>query len=61
MLNKLLSGDWPRSIALSWALLVIVVGLIVTPFVIPGARAMNVAATIAVFILVVASFDLLLG
>lgn len=61
MFNSLLSGDWPRSKLLSSMLIAIVVGLIVTPFVLPGARAMNVAATIAIFILVVASFDLLLG
>jgi len=61
MLNSLLSGDLPRSKILSAALIAIVVGLLITPFLFPGSRSMNVAATIAVFILVVASFDLLLG
>jgi len=61
MLNSLLSGDLPRSKSLAIALLVIVIGLVVTPFLFPGSRSMNVAATVAVFILVVASFDLLLG
>lgn len=61
MFNKLLSGDWPRSKILAWCLIAIAIGIIVTPFVLPGARAMNVAAKIAIFILLVASFDLLLG
>ena len=39
----ILSGDPPRSRLLSVLLLVIVVALAVTPFVFPGAKAMNVA------------------
>ena len=37
------------------------VGLAVAPFLFPGAQSLNVAAKICVFIVLVASFDLLLG
>lgn len=57
----LLSGDRPRSRILSLLLLVIVVMLAVTPFVFPGAKAMNVATKICIFAALVASYDLLLG
>ena len=39
----------------------IVWGVAAAPFVFPGTRALNVAAKVAVFILLVASYDLLLG
>jgi len=61
MLNRLLSHDLPRSRWLSLALIVIVVGLAAAPFLFPGAKALSVAAKMLVFILLVASFDLLLG
>ena len=61
MIRNLLSQDLPRSRALSAALLVIVVGLAAAPFLFPGTRSLNVAAKVAVFILLVASYDLLLG
>ena len=61
MLDRLLSHDRPRSRWLALALLVIVVGLAVAPFLFPGAKALSVAAKMLVFILLVASFDLLLG
>jgi branched-chain amino acid transport system permease protein len=57
----LLSGDRPRSPILSLLLLVIIVALAVTPFVFPGAKAMNVATKICIFAALVASYDLLLG
>ncbi|MDB5501913.1 MAG: inner-rane translocator [Tardiphaga sp.] len=57
----ILSGDRPRSRILNVLLLVIVVALAVTPFVFPGAKAMNVATKICVFAALVASYDLLLG
>jgi branched-chain amino acid transport system permease protein len=60
-LSRLLSHDLPRSRALAVVLAVIAVGLLVAPFVFPGAKALGVAAKIAVFILLVASYDLLLG
>src|SRR3954465_1997178 len=61
MIRTLLSGDLPRSRALSAVLIVILVGLAAAPFVFPGTRSLNVAAKVAVFILLVASYDLLLG
>lgn len=61
MLNSLLSGDLPRSRVLSALLILIFLGLLLTPFILPGARSLNVAAKICIFIVLVASFDLLLG
>ncbi|MES2991320.1 MAG: branched-chain amino acid ABC transporter permease [Pseudomonadota bacterium] len=61
MLNRLLSHDLPRNRALAILLAVIVLGLALTPFLFPGTKALNVSAKIIVFIVLVASFDLLLG
>ena len=61
MLNRLLSHDLPRNRWLSLVLIAIVLGLALTPFLFPGTKALNVAAKILVFIVLVASFDLLLG
>ena len=61
MLNRLLSGDLPRSRVLAVMLLAIFVGLAVAPFVFPGVKALNVAAKVLIFVVLVASFDLLLG
>jgi branched-chain amino acid transport system permease protein len=61
MLDRLLSHDRPRSRWLALVLLVILIGLALAPFVFPGAKALAVAAKMLVFILLVASFDLLLG
>lgn len=61
MLNTLLSGDFPRSRTLAFLLVAILVGLLLTPFVFPGEKAVFVAAKICIFIVLVASFDLLLG
>ena len=61
MLNRLLSHDLPRSRWLTLLLVVVVLGLALTPFLFPGTKALNVAAKIIVFIVLVASFDLLLG
>ncbi len=61
MLVKLLSGDFPRSRVLTVALLAILIGLALAPFIFPGTRSLNVAAKVAVFVLLVASYDLLLG
>ena len=57
----LLSGDFPRSRVLALILVAIVLGLAVAPFLFPGTRSLNVAAKVAVFVLLVASYDLLLG
>src|SRR6187455_3792586 len=56
MLKRLLSHDLPRN---RW--LAILVGLALTPFIFPGTKALNVAAKVIVFVVLAASFDLLLG
>ena len=61
MSMALLSGDLPRSKALAAILVLVLLGLVLAPFVFPGTRSLNVAAKVAVFILLVASYDLLLG
>ena len=61
MLDRLLSHDFPKSRLLAIALVLVVIGLAVAPFVFPGSKALGVAAKILVFILLVASYDLLLG
>ena len=61
MLTRLLSGDFPRSRALGVVLVAILVALALAPFVFPGTKSLNVAAKVAVFVLLVASYDLLLG
>jgi branched-chain amino acid transport system permease protein len=59
--SRLISGDGPRSKLLAAVLLVILCGLAFAPFIFPGTRSLNVAAKICIFILLVASYDLLLG
>jgi branched-chain amino acid transport system permease protein len=61
MLNRLLSGDLPRSRVLAVLLLLIFLGLAAAPFEFPGVKALNVAAKVLIFVVLVASFDLLLG
>ncbi|MDO5289752.1 MAG: branched-chain amino acid ABC transporter permease [Pseudomonadota bacterium] len=61
MLSRLLSHDLPRNRLLSLMLLAILLGLAFAPFIFPGVKALNVAAKILVFIVLVAGFDLLLG
>ena len=61
MLNRLLSHDLPRSRWLALLLIAIVIGLAIAPFAFPGSKSLNVAAKMLVFILLVASYDLLLG
>jgi branched-chain amino acid transport system permease protein len=61
MLSRLLSHDLPRSRWLALLLAAIVIALALTPFLFPGTKALNVAAKIVVFVVLVASFDLLLG
>ena len=46
---------------LAVVLLLVFFGLVFAPFVFPGTRSLNVAAKVAVFVLLVASYDLLLG
>ena len=61
MLRRLLSNDLPRSRVLAVILLAMLLGLALAPFLFPGIKALNVAAKVLVFIVLVASFDLLLG
>ena len=61
MLTRLLSGDLPRSRALSLVLIVIFVGLAFAPFLFPGTRSLETAARISIFIALAASYDLMLG
>ena len=60
-MRYLLSHDLPRSRLLAALLLLTVLGLLATPFLFPGTKPMNVAAKALVFIVLVASYDLLLG
>jgi len=61
MIRTLLSGDYPRSRIVAAILLATVLVLLLVPFVFPGARSLSVAAKVLVFVLLVASYDLLLG
>jgi len=61
MIRNILSNDLPRSRPLTAVLLVILIGLLVTPFIAPGVRSLDVAAKICIFIVLIASYDLVLG
>jgi len=61
MIMKLLSGDQPRSRILTAILVAIFAALALAPFLFPGTRPLDVAAKVCVFVLLVASYDLLLG
>ncbi len=58
---SILSGDPPRGRALQVLLILIVLALAGAPFLFHGAKPLNVAAKTCVMILLVASYDLLLG
>ena len=61
MLNTLLSGDLPRSRVLAVLLAIIVACLALGPFLFDGTRAFAMLGMICIFIIVVASYDLMLG
>lgn len=61
MLASLVSTDHPRSRIVAFIVIATLLLLAFAPFLFPGAKAMNVAAKILVFTVLVASFDLLLG
>lgn len=61
LVKKILSDDLPRNRWLALALVVIFSGLACAPFITSGARPLNTAATICVYVVLVASYDLLLG
>ena len=61
MFSRLISNDPPRNMLLALILLAILIGLACAPFLFPGVKALNVAAKVLIFIVLVAAFDLLLG
>ena len=61
MLARLLSNDFPRNRVLAVILVALLLALAFAPFLFPGVKALSVAAKVLVFIVLVASFDLLLG
>jgi branched-chain amino acid transport system permease protein len=61
VVDRLISGDRPRSRALALALLAVLVALALAPFLFPGTRALAVASRICIFIVLAASYDMLLG
>jgi branched-chain amino acid transport system permease protein len=61
MIRRLLSHDLPRNRWLAAALVLIVLALAFAPFLFPGSKALGVASKVLVFIVLVASYDLLLG
>ncbi len=61
VLHRLLSNDYPRSRVLAVVLVALLLALALVPFIFPGVKALNVAAKVLVFVVLVASFDLLLG
>jgi branched-chain amino acid transport system permease protein len=60
-LSTILSSDMPRSRVLSIILLTILLLLAATPFLFSGSQPVSTAAKICVFVVLVASYDLLLG
>jgi branched-chain amino acid transport system permease protein len=58
---NLLSGDPPRGLPLRLLVGLIVLGLALAPFLVRGAKPLDVAAKTCVMILLVASYDVLLG
>ena len=61
MLARALSYDLPRSRILAVLLAAIFLALLAAPWLFPSVRALDVAAKIIIFTVLVASFDLLLG
>ncbi len=61
MIRSAVSGDLPRSRILGLLLAAILLVLAFAPFLFSGAQPINTAAKICVFIVLVASYDLLLG
>jgi branched-chain amino acid transport system permease protein len=61
ILTRIVSNDFPRSRVLAVILVGLLLALAFAPFIFPGVKALSVAAKVLVFIVLVASFDLLLG
>jgi branched-chain amino acid transport system permease protein len=60
-LHWFVSDDPPGRIVLNISLLVILVALALAPFLFPGTKALGVSSRICIFIILVASYDLMLG
>lgn len=60
-MRRILSNDLPRSRPLTALLLLVCIALVLVPVAFPSTKAINIAAKTLVFIVLVASFDLLLG
>ena len=56
-----LSGDRPGHPVATALILLLLIGLLVLPFALPGARAMGTGSRIAIFVVLAASYDMLLG
>lgn len=61
MLKQLFSGSWPGNRMLQALLVLIVIGLLLNPWLFGGSRAMLTGSRICIFIVLVASYDLLIG
>lgn len=59
--NWLLSGERVGSRALAWVLAAAMLALALAPFYVPGSRGLAAAARVCIFIVLVGSYDLLLG
>jgi branched-chain amino acid transport system permease protein len=60
-LGWLVSDDPPGGALLNATMLLILAALLFAPFLFPGSKALDVAARICIFIILVASYDLMLG
>ncbi|MBN9064815.1 MAG: branched-chain amino acid ABC transporter permease [Rhizobiales bacterium 65-9] len=61
LLGRLISEDYPRNRVLAGLLIIAFVGLALAPFLFPGTRPLSVATRICIFILLAASYDVVLG
>jgi branched-chain amino acid transport system permease protein len=60
-LNWVLSEDPPGRRLLNAVLLLVLVALVLAPFLFPGTKALGVASRICIFVILVTSYDLMLG
>ncbi len=60
-MSWLVSDDPPGRIALNIVMLAILLALVFAPFLFPGTKALGVSARICIFVILVASYDLMLG
>lgn len=60
-LDWLLSGDRPGGVLLSLIMAALLLALALAPFLFPGTRSVAVAARICIFIVLAASYDVMLG